>query len=72
MNVQTFTGTYYALSLGVDFKLSVGVSASYSPIPNTPNYVIGFGGNIGIGYNLFLLDANFKIGRNSTNGNPFK
>jgi hypothetical protein len=58
MNIDSFTGAYYSLNLGADVGISVGMSASYSPIPNTNNFVLGYGKSLGLG--LFLIDINLQ------------
>jgi hypothetical protein len=62
MNIDSFTGVYYSLNLGADVGISVGMSASYSPIPNTNNFVLGYGESIGLGFSLFLFDINLEAG----------
>ncbi len=72
LTLDSFTGSYIELDLGVDVGISVGGHASYSSIADG-TYTIGFGANYGIGWSpLYGIDANIQLGTTGTDSNPFK
>ncbi|MEA1786480.1 hypothetical protein U1E44_10290 [Arenibacter sp. GZD96] len=60
---DVFFGLRYEVNAGIDvYGASVGITAIHASVPNSNNFVLGFGGSIGIGANATILDINGGIG----------